>query len=442
MPGRFSQFAPSDFGVSRRRRDSAPECFHDPRPSKRKICEDVDAQRGNDNITLSGGVLKDVAGRESAVAHECREPSSKFHDNSPAQTRRDRDLAPVKVKKPAELPVVSPYQRNARFGKNGSLVTSVNQLTKAKESFSKKGTSKQNKTADGESSKSTRTVVAGNAGRSQGVLKCPTPFVPRILSADGRMRNAGHLSMQPNKCSTILPSDTKQVLGESLFHMLRNNMIQQHESFVHQVWELQRVVKQQKLLTAPASTKASRRQPDILHEDGRSSKAPFVCQGHSKLGNTKAVGSDRDSAKQQQKTHNCPAKGAHPHAKVFNGKHGRPDQYDKNADSPAMRQSKDMHTTSESNHEVQVAYPAASYEKSGAAAMSAFGYQQYFMQMAAAAEAASAMGGIAPGQIPVGMDPYAVKAYMAMMYTGEPKSGWRAAGYHPGFSALESHPPK
>ena len=89
----------------------------------------------------------------------------------------------------------------------------------------------------------------------------------------------GRAAKQRRTRSPVLkPSKVKSVLGAKDFSRLRNMMIQQQETFTHQVWELRRLMKQQAIAEHVRSgglyayrQEAENMQRRLQHADGRSS---------------------------------------------------------------------------------------------------------------------------------------------------------------------------
>eukprot|EP00191_Tetraselmis_sp_GSL018_P018487 CAMPEP_0177589470 /NCGR_PEP_ID=MMETSP0419_2-20121207/6823_1 /TAXON_ID=582737 /ORGANISM="Tetraselmis sp., Strain GSL018" /LENGTH=487 /DNA_ID=CAMNT_0019079831 /DNA_START=582 /DNA_END=2042 /DNA_ORIENTATION=- len=128
----------------------------------------------------------------------------------------------------SDLPVVSPFQRNAVFGNDGTLVMGHHKSGKLVEnkhgSFNKSGDA-------GDSSKSTK-------------------------STDARIDEKAPCSHMDRLQSPVDPRHVRTIMGDNAYHSCRHTMLQQQLEFSDQLHELHRAMRTQRVMCMRFKTRA------------------------------------------------------------------------------------------------------------------------------------------------------------------------------------------
>ena len=341
------------------------------------------------------------------------------------KARRDRDTSKAKQ----ELPVVSPYQRNAVFGKNGSLVTGRSK----KDKHSEKHPSA--KTGSGESGKSSLTTDAVEQGtpltctdrlrscpyaRSRACTDCRDSNVPLNRCSGAQKNKKIPLRVLPK----IRPSLTKSVLGVSNFSQVRSILLQQQDSYVQQVADFQRIIARQHFASSRRPKPRAEECPEVEDRPAeplrgkRSGKTSAFREMGKKSSVEKTVhpvhpkkSLSARASREQKAEHAAPSKDAVKSTNEGDNKRSadkRKRPYPAEPGSPC-EDSEAKRRPEGYDADLPASAAAASYD----AAMAAYSYHQHMMhQMAAAGMPPPGMP--SPASYPPSMDPYAMQ-YMAAM---------------------------
>mmetsp|Transcript_43308 Transcript_43308/g.109659 ORF Transcript_43308/g.109659 Transcript_43308/m.109659 type:complete len:536 (+) Transcript_43308:222-1829(+) len=167
----------------------------------------------------------------------------------PAAAESEKD---ARLRRLADRPVVSPFQRNAVFGVDGMLVTgNARKKAQARHNAPSKQATKHDKGVEESSGgkgrdfslPSTRSTDTGPDSRD-------TSNNAALRGGKGPAEDRKNKSLYPY----MHPALTKSVLGEANYHSMRSLIMRQQDAFAQQVKDLHRVVDTQRKLMLSKTT--------------------------------------------------------------------------------------------------------------------------------------------------------------------------------------------